>query len=177
MKLAKITLSIMGAILMTAAFFSSMGCDEGVQMVDNVVTKPPEQTESTDPATDTTPPTVVRIRWYADSGLKQLLLNTITPGSTMYVKVVFSEPVEHIIENDASARPALSLVVNGQATRLHVLPHNAGNRAFVSGTCKPLPLGTRMAPQKVVVMISMDKTQFLADTLSRGMACCVAQSR
>ncbi|MYA72626.1 hypothetical protein F4009_14880 [Candidatus Poribacteria bacterium] len=60
----------------------------------------------------------------------------------MYVEVVFSEPVEHIVGNDASARPALSLVVGGQTTRLRVLPHNAGNRAFVSGTCEPLEEST-----------------------------------
>ncbi|MYH83696.1 hypothetical protein F4141_23690 [Candidatus Poribacteria bacterium] len=34
---------------MTAILFSSMGCDEGMQMVDDVMTAPVEQTEPTAP--------------------------------------------------------------------------------------------------------------------------------
>ncbi|MDE0089437.1 MAG: hypothetical protein OXU23_27230 [Candidatus Poribacteria bacterium] len=166
--------------VLSILFLTTTGCDEGEQMVNNVITEPVEPTtpKPTDPVTeiptttgdikkpeptkpaestdtnpeeqepetkepelepaDTTPPTVVRVVWYANSRLKGLMLNNRNPGVTVYAKVVFSEPVEHIIGNDASARPALSLVVNGQAARLGVLPHNAGNRAFVSGTCKPL---------------------------------------
>ncbi|RKU06961.1 hypothetical protein C6501_18025 [Candidatus Poribacteria bacterium] len=108
---------------------------------DNTPTKPepePKKPEPEPEPTDTTPPTVVKVRWYTNSGLTRLALNTINPGAAVYVTVTFSEPVEHITGDDASARPALSLVVNGQATRLHVLPHNARDEAFVSGTCKPL---------------------------------------
>lgn len=185
MKLANTKLSIVGVILMTVILFSSMGCDEGKQMMDNVVTEPadttipeptdlvvevptttgdmkkpeptepaepidtsPEEPEPTDPEpetkepelepADTTAPTVVKVGWYTDKRLVRLMLNNRHPGDTGYVKVIFSEPVEHIVGDDVSARPALSIVVGGQATRLRVLPHDAGNRAFVSGTCKPI---------------------------------------
>ena len=87
--------------------------------------------------TDTVAPTVVNVGWYSDNRLSRLVYNNREPGATVYVWVAFSEPVEHIVGDGANARPALSLVIGGQATRLRVLPHNAGNRAFVSGTCKP----------------------------------------
>ena len=144
----------------------TLGCDEGMNMMDDVVTKPtePEQTdpvvevptttgdmkkpESTEPESekkepepglaDMTAPTVLKVGWYSEKRLFQFIIRDKHPGDTGYIKVVFSEPVEHIVGDDASARPTLSLVVGGQATRLRVLPHDAGDEAFVSGTCKPL---------------------------------------
>ena len=97
----------------------------------------PEDPVEPEPA-DTIAPEVVRVGWYTDKKLRGLMYNNRQPGATLYAKVVFSEPVEHIVGDGVSARPALSLVVGGQATRLRVLPRDAGNTAFVSGTCKPL---------------------------------------
>ncbi len=102
----------------------------------------PETKEPELQPSDTTAPTVVRVGWYSDNRLRRLMYNDRQPGVTVYVKVVFSEPVEHIVGDNASARPALSLVVGGRTTRLRVLPHNTKNKDFVSGTCKPFEEST-----------------------------------
>ena len=103
-------------------------------------TEPTEPTvveEPTEP-TDTTPPTVVEVGWYSDSQLTEVITDDVQPGDTLYTKVVFSEPMQHTVADDNTARPALSVVIDGVATRYRMVAHGASGNAFASGSAKPL---------------------------------------
>ena len=117
----------------------------------------PEPTTPEEPTTptDTIPPTVVEVGWYSDWQLTEALTaaSTVRPGNTIYTKVVFSEPVRHIVADDESARPILSFILDGQTIRFHVAAHGVSGDAFQSGTCKPLHDGTDDYLCKVTIPI------------------------
>ena len=102
-----------------------------------------ETREPEEPSTpeDTTPPTVVEVGWYGDWQMTQPLTadSTVHPGDTVYTVVTFSEPVVHVVADDETARPALSIAIDGTAERYRILPHGVG---FQSGEAKPLQDGT-----------------------------------
>ena len=97
-----------------------------------------EPDEPTLPA-DTPSPTVVKVAWYSDQGLTRPIKDDIHPGDTIYTLVVFSEPMQHVVANDKTARPALSIVIDGTATRYRIRPHEAGIR---SGEARPFDENT-----------------------------------
>ena len=144
------------------------GCDDASTMMKPVITeepantvpttmvgevkKPGEQPEPTEPEpaeepaekpeeppADTTPPTVVEVAWYHDWRLTEPVVEDVGPGDTVYTVVVFSEPMQHIVADDDTARPALSIVTDDSATRFRMLPHSV---SFESGEAKPLRGGT-----------------------------------
>ena len=148
-------------IVLVALIVGIVGCPETQQMMKPVVsgpadTTPPamvgevkedseedlaesevtEQEESTPPA-DTTPPTVVEVSWYGDEQMTAMLTtdSTVRPEDTVYTVVTFSEPMMHIVAQDDTARPALSIVADGKATRYKVLPHEIDLK---SGEAQPL---------------------------------------
>ena len=157
-----------GVSLMVSVIVSLLvlGCDEGAQMMKPAVNKMadngkkqpteppttvgevkqevPDETVKAEDAADTTPPTVAEVAYYRDWQLTKGLTatDTVRPGDTIYVKVVFSEPVVHVVSDTDDARPALSFVVNNQATQFQVAAHGASGEDFVSGDCKPLHGGT-----------------------------------
>ena len=89
---------------------------------------------------DTVSPTVVDVGFYRDWQLmhKLTMADAVYPGDTVYITVVFSEPVRHSVADDETARPALSFVLDGQITRFRVAAHGAHGEDFFSGVCKPL---------------------------------------
>ena len=116
-------------------------------------TTDPEPTtpESTEP-TDTEPPTVTGVAFYSDWQLtEEITAARVHPGDTVYTKVVFSEPVQHIVADDETARPALSFVLDGQATRYTIAAHGASGKDFLSGVCKPFGSGVDDYLCKVVI--------------------------
>ena len=90
---------------------------------------------------DTTSPVVVEVSWYGDSQRTKSLTadSVIRPGDTVYTVVVFSEPVMHTVAADDTARPALSIVVDGMEEQYTMLSHGV---RFQSGEAKPLQGGT-----------------------------------
>ena len=168
MKLGRVLL--LGIVLGAITLF--IGCPEAEQMVGPVVdttepgtngevkpeetpvTEPTEPTEQPEPTTepeepsqptppaDTTPPTVVEVAWYSDWQLTEAITDDVRSGDTIYTIVVFSEAMLHTIADDASARPALSIMVDGIATRYRMAAHGASGNAFASGSAKPLGGGT-----------------------------------
>ena len=136
-----------------------IGCDETGQMIKPIVSEEPADTpppttvgdvkqpeEPTDveeptkpteptPPADTTPPMVVDVAWYSDWQLTQAIADDVRPGDTIYTVVVFSEPMLHSVADDDTARPALSIVIDGVATRYRVA---ASGNTFASGSTKPL---------------------------------------
>ena len=98
----------------------------------------PEPTDQTPPA-DTDPPTVAEVKWYRDWQLTDPITDDVHPGNTIYTTVKFSEPMQHTVAGNNTARPALFIVIDGKATRYRMLPHGVG---FQSGEAKPLHDGT-----------------------------------
>ena len=111
---------------------------DDVDAVDDATTDPSEpevvMPEPEEPR-DTTPPTVVEVGWYHDWQMTKPVTDDVSPGDTIYAVVVFSEAMQHTVANDDSARPALSVVIDGMATRCRMLPHGV---SFKSGEAKPL---------------------------------------
>ena len=118
---------------------------------------------------DTMPPTVVSVKWYSDEQLEELIVDSVEtietpvaqaflsdeqleelivgsvrPEDTVYVKIVFSEPVTHVPGSSYDgARPHLSLLTKPRMPRIGsvgfwILPRDANSEDFISGTCKPL---------------------------------------
>ena len=88
------------------------------------------------------PPKVTEVNYYSDARLTKSLTGMVKQGKTIYTKVVFSEPMKHIASDEKNARPILSFVIDGKATRYRVKPHRASGENFQSGDCKPLGKGT-----------------------------------
>ena len=88
------------------------------------------------------PPEVTEVSYYSDARLTKPLTGTIKPGKTIYTKVVFSEPMKHTASDEKNARPILSFLIDGKATRYRIKPHRTSGKNFQSGDCKPLGNGT-----------------------------------
>ena len=80
--------------------------------------------------------------YYHDWRLNKPLEGTAAPGTTIYMKVVFSEPMQHIVADDKSARPILYYRIDGKLTRYRMKPHGASGEHFQSGDAKPFGGGT-----------------------------------
>ncbi len=91
---------------------------------------------------DKTLPTITQVNYYHDSQLTKPITENIKPGDTIYTKVVFSEPARHVVADDDTARPALSMVMNHTGIRYRIKAHGARGEDFQSGDCKPLKSGT-----------------------------------
>ena len=106
--------------------------------------KKPEHTDA--PAAPQMPgmgtPSVTEVGYYRDAKLTKPLTGTVKQGKTIYTKVVFSEPMKHIASDEKNARPILSFVIDGKATRYRVKPHKASGENFQSDDGKPLGKGT-----------------------------------
>ena len=100
---------------------------------------PPADTEQPQVSEDTLPPRVVEAGFYRDPNLTQPITDAIVPpGTPIYTKVVFSEPMQHRSVNIISARPVLSFVKNDRAQRYRVRSGQTRLRALASGDCKPI---------------------------------------
>ncbi len=87
-------------------------------------------------------PSVTGVSYYSDARLTKPLSGTIKQGKTIYTKVVFSEPMKHTASDEKNARPILSFLIDGKATRYRIKPHRTSGKNFQSGDCKPLGNGT-----------------------------------
>ena len=85
---------------------------------------------------------VKEVGYYADWKLTKVLSGTVRPGATVFVKVVFSEPVQFTPADDSTARPILYYRVNKEKVRFRVAAHGAKGEDFVSGDVKPKGSGT-----------------------------------
>ena len=87
-------------------------------------------------------PSVSEVGYYSDWRLTKPLTERVSPGETIYTKVVFSQPMRHIASDAGNARPILSFLINRKATRYRIKPHGARAANFQAGDCKPLGSGT-----------------------------------
>ena len=87
-------------------------------------------------------PFVKSVSFYKDWQLTQPLNTRVEPGTTLYTKIVFSEPMQLRVADDSSARPVLYYHIAGERIRYRIARHGAGGADFVSGDAKPLHSGT-----------------------------------
>ena len=93
--------------------------------------------------TETIPPRVVEAGFYRDPRLTQPITDaSVSPGISIYTKVVFSEPMQHRA-SIISGRPVLSFVRNDKAQRYRVRSEQTRLRSLLSGDCKPIGDSTR----------------------------------
>ena len=82
-------------------------------------------------------PTVTEVGYYRDLRLSQPITGTLEPGTTVYTKVVFSEPMRHIASDEKDARPILSFVIDGRAVRYRMKQRRTSGKNLQSGDSKP----------------------------------------
>ena len=90
-------------------------------------------------------PFVKEVKYFRDWKLTQEVQGSVSVGDIVFVKVVFSEPMKHVVADDKSARPILYYrrVEEGQElVRFKMAARGAGGEDFVSGDAKPLQDGT-----------------------------------
>ena len=85
---------------------------------------------------------VKEVGYYADWRLTKPLSGTVKPGTTIFTKVVFSEPVRFKSADDNSARPILYYRIDKKRFRYRITKHGASGEDFVSGDAKPRGGGT-----------------------------------
>ena len=132
--LIQTTLNGLLAMIIVATLVVMGGCGEGMNMAKPVV-----------PAPDTEPPRILEINHYMDSQLSTLIEGPVYPRVTIYTKVVFSEPMQHVVANDGTGRPVLFYILNdGKETRYRIVSSGASGGDFTSGTAKPLSEGAKV---------------------------------
>ena len=94
------------------------------------------------PPTDGTP-FVRSVTYYTDWKLTDPITGTVSPGTTLYTKIVFSEPMTFNVADDKTARPILYYQIDGKRTRYRIAKHGASGEAFQSGDAKPKGSGTQ----------------------------------
>ena len=83
-------------------------------------------------------PTVKSVDYYSDWQLTKPLTDTVTPGTTIYTKVVFSEEMEQVISDGSKARPELYYRIGDRNIRHNLVPHRSTGRNYTSGDTKPI---------------------------------------
>ena len=87
-------------------------------------------------------PFVKSVSFYRDWRLTQPINTAVKPGTTLYTKIVFSEPMRLKVAANNSARPVLYCQIGSKRIRYRIAKHGAGGADFVSGDAKPLQGGT-----------------------------------
>ena len=143
-------------ILMAA---SIMGCgdteaplESATDLTENTAVGVLAQEKHSDvaPAAPTAPqtpgtPFVKAVGYYSDWKLTELITKPVAVGTTVFVKIVFSESMQHIVSDDKDARPILFYRRTGKdepLVRFKMADHGAGGEDFISGDAKPLQSGT-----------------------------------
>ena len=83
------------------------------------------------------PPEVTEVGYYRDLRLSKPITGTVEPGTTVYTKVVFSEPMRHIASDEKDARPILSFVIDGRTVRYRMKQRGTSGKNLQSGDSKP----------------------------------------
>ena len=141
-------------IMMLFAFFAIIGCSETESDVlhDSVPegaafdtlssVKQFEVVAAAPSAPGVGQPFVKEVGFYRDWKLTKAI-DRAKAGDTVWMKVVFSEPMQFHASDEKNARPILYYKVTGEEmVRFRIAPHGAGGEDFVSGDAKPKGGGT-----------------------------------
>ena len=83
-------------------------------------------------------PFVKSVNYYADWRRTKSFTEPVTPGTTIYTHIVFSEGMDYLAADTTKARPILYYRIAGQLTRYRITAFGAAGEDFLSGDCKPL---------------------------------------
>ena len=120
-------------------YWSVRSSQEKIGEVLEYLAKPPKviDTKPTDEE-DTTPATVLEISYYSDQDLTIPLIDEVTVGDTMYIKVVFSKDVPIVMADDARARPSIGLSGVGRGPlQFRMKPPSTADEHLQNGDAKP----------------------------------------
>ena len=90
-------------------------------------------------------PFVKEVKYFRDWKLTQEVQESVLVGDTVFVKVVFSEPMKHVVSDDKNARPKIFHTRAGtkeQWVRFKMVAHDAKGADFSTGDVKPIQAGT-----------------------------------
>ena len=88
-------------------------------------------------------PSVKEIGFYSDWKLTKPIAEPVAVGKTVFIKVVFSEPMQHVVSDGKESRPVLFYKSGkDKQMRFRMAAHGARSKDFVSGDAKPLGNGT-----------------------------------
>ena len=83
-------------------------------------------------------PYVKEVGFYRDWKRTKPLTGTVRKGSTIYIKIVFSEGMKLVVTDDKEARPILYHKIGGKLRRFSIVGFKAKGKDFDSGDAKPI---------------------------------------
>lgn len=90
-------------------------------------------------------PFVKEVGFYHDWRLTKPITAPVAVGKTIFIKVVFSEPMRHVVSDGKESRPLLyyrRVVRDAPLVKFNMADHGAGGADFLPGDAKPLQSGT-----------------------------------
>ena len=90
-------------------------------------------------------PFVKEVGYYSDWKLTQPITEAVAVGTNVFIKIVFSEPMKHVVSDEKKARPILYHKRTGkdeQLVQFKMAAHGARGEDFGPGDAKPLQTGT-----------------------------------
>ncbi len=91
-------------------------------------------------------PFVKAVKFFHDWQLTKPITAPVAVGSTIFIKVVFSEPMQHVVSDGEEARPILyyqhRTEQGATLARFKMADHGAKGEDFLPGDAKPLNSGT-----------------------------------
>ena len=152
-----------------------IGCPEVQQVVKPVIEPkemPPTQPttpakEVVKPSVDTTPPSVVSIRFFRDwQRTKELTEQDIVhPGNTIHIEIVFNRAMQHRISDNDDGLPDLSYAIGEETKRFRIVGYGASkDEGFTSGTGKPLHTDTYLCR----VLLPTNSTEIVSIQVNTG---------
>ena len=94
--------------------------------------------------TETTPdkviapqPAAIEISCFRDADFTRPLVESVEVGTTIYIKVVFSEDVSVVVADTSEARPSIFSTVGSEKLQYRIKSRNTGTEDLGSGDAKP----------------------------------------
>ena len=82
-------------------------------------------------------PTVKSVGYYSDWQLTKPLTGTITSGTLVYTKIVFSEEMEQVVSDGVSARPEMYYRIGDRDVQHNIVQLDARGRQYTHGDTRP----------------------------------------
>ena len=82
-------------------------------------------------------PMVTSVDYYSDWQLTKPLAGTIASGTLVYMKIVFSEEMEQVVSDSASARPELYYRIGDRDVQHNIVSLDAKGRDYTHGDTRP----------------------------------------
>ena len=126
-------------------------------------------------------PSVTEVGFYYDWKLTKPITGPVETGQKVFIKVAFSEPMQHVVSDVGNARPILyyrRVGENQKLARFKVAAHGASGKDFANGDAKPLHDGTddyickyvisqEDAGKEIAIMVGKNNTDLEGNTLAK----------